>query len=97
MNEARVQQIEEASDELVEYVAREIQVRGLTAPAVMFLQASRPYRPLGSQAMLFFDPVLRGLFGGDLEEVQRVLTDDDGIERLIERLEELDEQSTWDA
>ena len=88
---------EEASDELVEYVAREIQVRGLTGPAMMFLEASRPYRPLGSQAMLFFDPVLRGVFGGDLAEVQRLLADDAGIERLIDRLEEMDEDSRWDA
>ena len=65
-------------EELVEFVAREIQLRGLTGPAVMFLEASRPYRPLGSQAMVFFDPVLRGLFGGDMAEVQRVLADDAG-------------------
>ena len=50
---------EEQRDELVEQVAREIQLRGLTGPAVHFLQASRPYRPLGANAMLFFDPVLR--------------------------------------
>jgi len=81
---------EEVRDELVEYVAREIQLRGLTTPAVMFLEASRPYRPLGSQAMLFFDPVLRGVFGGDLAEVQRLMADETGIERLIERLEEMD-------
>lgn len=87
----------ELRDETVEYVAREIQVRGLTGPAVMFLEASRPYRPLGSQAMLFFDPVLRNLFGGDLAEVQRVLADDAGIERLIERLEEIDEEYGCDA
>lgn len=88
---------EEVRDELVEYVAREIQLRGLTTPAVMFLEASRPYRPLGSQAMLFFDPVLRSLFGGDLAEAQRVLADDDGIERLIERLEDIDEDQVLDA
>ena len=81
----------------MEFVAREIQVRGLTGPAVMFLEASRPYRTLGSQAMLFFDPVLQGLFNGDLEEMQRVLADDSGIERLIERLEEIDEESRLDA
>jgi len=56
---------DEQRDELVERVAREIQLRGLTGPAVHFLEASRPYRPLGANAMLFFDPVLRGLFGGD--------------------------------
>jgi hypothetical protein len=88
---------EENADELVEYVAREIQLRGLTGPAVMFLEASRPYRPLGSQAMLFFDPVLRGVFNGDLAEMQRLLADDLGIERLIERLEELDDEARWDA
>ena len=33
---------EEQRDELVEEVAREIQLRGLTASAVHFLQASRP-------------------------------------------------------
>jgi hypothetical protein len=88
---------EEVRDELVEYVAREIQLRGLTTPAVMFLEASRPYRPLGSQAMLFFDPVLRGVFGGDMAEVQRLMADETGIERLIERLEEMDEETGLDA
>jgi hypothetical protein len=84
-------------EELVEFVAREIQLRGLTTPAVLFLESSRAYGPLGSQAMLFFDPVLRSLFGGDLAEAQRVLADDAGIERLIERLEEVDEDQVLDA
>lgn len=96
MNELRPLE-PETRDELVEFVAREIQLRGLTAPAVMFLEASRPYQPLGSQAMLFFDPVLRGLFGGDLAEVQYVLADDMGIERLIERLEEFEDDLSLDA
>lgn len=84
-------------DELVEQVAREIQLRGLTGPAVSFLQASRPYRPLGADAMLFFDPLLRGFFGGDLESASEILADDAGIEMLIVRLGELDEASGWDA
>jgi hypothetical protein len=84
-------------DELVEEVAREIQLRGLTAPAVHFLQASRPYRPLGSNAMLFFDPVLRGLFGGEMASASALLADEDGIEQLIERLEDLSEETGWDA
>ena len=97
MNEPAPLDIEQARAELVEFCAREIHLRGLAGPAMLFLEASRPYRPLGSQAMLFFDPVLRELFGGDLEEVQRVLADDAGIEQLIERLEELDDEGRWDA
>jgi hypothetical protein len=84
-------------DELVEQVAREIQLRGLTGPAVHFLQASRPYRPLGSHAMLFFDPVLRRVFGGELAEASALLADEDGIEQLIDRLEELSEETGWEA
>jgi hypothetical protein len=57
---------EEQRDELVEQVAREIELLGMTGPAVHFLEASRPYRALGANAMLFFDPVLRGVFGGEL-------------------------------
>lgn len=88
---------EDQRDELVERVAREIQLRGLTGPAVHFLQASRPYRPLGANAMLFFDPVLHGLFGGEDESASEILADDAGIEMLIARLEELDEEISWDA
>ncbi len=88
---------EEQREELVEQVAREIQLRGLTGPAVHFLQASRPYRPLGANAMLFFDPVLNGLFGGGYEGASEILADDAGIEQLIARLEEIDEEIAWDA
>jgi len=89
--------MDEGGDDLVEQVAREIQLRGLTASAVHFLDASRPYRPLGANAMLFFDPVLRSLFGGEVAGASAILADDDGIEQLIERLEELDEETGWDA
>ncbi len=82
---------------LVETVAREIRLRGLTGPAVHFLEASRPYRPLGAPAMLFFDPVLGELFGGESPSATELMTDDIGIEALIDRLEELDESDRWDA
>jgi hypothetical protein len=88
---------DEGRDELVETVAREIQLRGLTGPAVQFLQASRPYRPLDANAMLFFDPVLRQVFGGDSADASAILADDDGIELLIARLEELADEQAWNA
>ncbi len=88
---------EDQRDELVEQVAREIQLRGLTSSAVLFLEASRPYRALGANAMLFFDPVLRGVFGGELPSASEIMADETGIELLIARLEEIDEESAWDA
>lgn len=82
----------------VEDLAREIQLYGVSIPAMMFLEASRPYRALGSQAMLFFDPVLRNIFGRGSDSMYRVLADEAGIERLMDRLEELcDEEPGCDA
>src|SRR3954452_17497501 len=97
MHEMPTERIAERRDELVEQVAREIQLRGLTTPAVHFLQASRPYRPLGANAMMFFDPVLRGLFGGAMKGATAILPDDAGIELLIARLEDIDDEVSWDA
>ena len=90
---------EDQRDELVEQVAREIELLGMTGPAVHFLEASRPYRALGANAMLFFDPVLRGVFGGELASASEILADETGIELLIARLEEQDDDAeiTWDA
>jgi hypothetical protein len=81
----------------VEDAAREIQLHGMTGPAMLFLESSRPYRALGSQAMLFFDPALRTIFGNGSDAMYRVLSDESGIERLIERLEEIDEEPGFDA
>jgi hypothetical protein len=89
--------LDERREALVEQVAQEIRLRGLTGPAVHFLEASRPYRPLGAPAMLFFDPVLVELFGGDSPPATEILRDDIGIEALIDRLEEMDEVEGWDA
>ena len=47
--------------------------------------------------MLFFDPVLQRLFGGESTAPREILADDAGIEQLIARLEELDEEISWDA
>lgn len=81
----------------VEIVARAIQLRGATIPAVLFLEANRGAGSLDGLGMLFFDPVIRGVFGGDMLAAQVLLADDDGIERLIDRLEELDAEIGLDA
>jgi len=39
----------------------------------------------------------RGQFGGDDASASEILADDTGIELLIARLEEIDEEITWDA
>jgi hypothetical protein len=89
--------MDDLRSDIVEQVAREIYVRGMTGPAVCFLEASRPDRPLDGTAMLFFDPVLQSIFGGGHQHASAILADETGIELLIDRLEELNEELTWDA
>ena len=81
----------------VEVVAREIQMRGATVSAVVFLEANRGAGTLDGLGMLFFDPVIRSIFGGDLNAASSLLEDDDGIECLIDRLEELESEVALDA
>jgi hypothetical protein len=81
----------------VEAVAREIQMRGATIPAVLFLEANRGAGTLDGLGMLLFDPVIRGVFGGDDPFARNLLIDDDDIERLIDRLEELEAEVSLDA
>ncbi len=83
--------------ELIERVAREIHLKGLTTSAVHFLEASRPDSGLSGSAMLFFDPVLRQVFGGGHDPVVAILADDEGIDRLIDRLLDLDEEEGWEV
>jgi len=81
----------------VEAIARAIQLRGATIPAVFFLEANRGLGSLDGLGMLLFDPVIRGVFGGDVPGARTLLADEDGIERLIDRLEELEAEVGLDA
>ena len=84
-------------DDDVEAVARAIQLRGATVPAVFFLEANRGLGSLDGLGMLLFGPVIRGVFGGDVPGARTLLADEDGIERLIDRLEELEAEVGLDA
>jgi len=81
----------------IENVAREITMRGATVPAVLFLEANRGAGSLDGLGMLFFDPAIRRIFGGGDPGASNLLADDDDIERLIDRLEELDAELGLDA
>ena len=81
----------------IETVAREITMRGATVSAVLFLEANRGAGSLDGLGMLFFDPVIRRIFGGEIPGASNLLADDDGIDSLIDRLEELDAEFGLDA
>lgn len=78
-------------DELVEKIARAVVDRNLTAPAVFFLESVKPLSFIGSQVMVFLDPIVRSIFNlRGYNEVRLAMEDRQNVELLLRRIEALD-------
>ena len=69
-----------------ESIARELERRGLTVPAMLLLQAHRPLRPLLSIGATFLLPIARPLLGPAATSTARTLDDERAFDRLLLRL-----------
>ena len=69
---------------MIEQLIEWIRARGLTAPAILLLEMSKPFAPIGSQALLVMQPLL----GARLEEWATILEDPTAIEQILEGLEQ---------
>jgi hypothetical protein len=77
-------------DHLIENLAHRLDSWRLTTPAVAFLEAHKPLGFFASQTLLALQPLLTLLLGDvSVEEYAALLEDRDGLERVINRLEEL--------
>jgi len=76
-------------DELIEALAQRLETWGLASPAAFFLEANKPFSFIGSQALLFLQPII-GLLVGErsMREYALLLEERDNIDRLLARLEE---------
>lgn len=80
--------------QIVEQLCGEIVRRGLATPALAFLEMSRPLNYLGAQALYFWGPFLSALFAGPAHQhLAAFLERRDAIDRLCQRIEELEQQS----
>lgn len=78
---------------LLDQLATAVVRRGLTAPAILFLESIRPMNFLASQAMVFFAPMASLLFARkDYATLQTLLERRESIDRIITRIEELDKR-----
>lgn len=84
---------EKRRKELIEKLAQGIVGRGLTAPAIFFLESVKPLNFLGSQAMIFFEPIVRSIFPFQAyTEFAVLLEDRETLESLICEMERLEEE-----
>jgi hypothetical protein len=74
-------------DKLAKFTVR----KGMTVPAIMFLESVKPLNFIGSQAMVFFEPIIQTLFNiRDYNTLQVALEKRESVEILIRRIEEYD-------
>ncbi len=73
---------------LLEKVATWIVRRGLTAPAIIFLETGKPLNFLGSQLLIGFSPFIQAIFKGDeYQKFALIIEKDANVELLIELIE----------
>jgi hypothetical protein len=83
---------EEQKSALIDALAQQIVKRGLTTPAILFLELNKPLAFIGSQAGIVFSPFLAAFFGFDkVDRYTQLLSERENWERLVERIEELHE------
>lgn len=81
----------ERRDELVEKIARAVVDRNLAAPAIFFLETMKPLSFVGSQVMVFFDPIVRSIFDfRQYNDVRLALEKRENVEILLQKIEAYD-------
>ena len=77
-----------ADDALLLDLARKIDRKRMTAPALLWLESLRPVSFLGTQLMHFLNPFVRMLYDSDtFERLAQILEERDHLERLLCHLE----------
>ena len=84
--------------ELAEYdynlllnLARKVVNRGMSVPAIFFLESTKPLSYVGSQAMVFFGPFVRMIFESpDYYRYSEMMEDRANLELLLQMIEALE-------
>jgi len=79
---------------LIDAVAVRIVNMGMTAPAVFFLESAKPLSFVGSQVLVFLEPFVKSVLNlASYDRFVVLLEDRKSIERLIVRIEDLDDEA----
>jgi hypothetical protein len=80
-------------DEILDRIAAEVVRRGMVTPAVFFLELNRPLSFLAGQTAHVLFPFLAPLLGiGFAREIAELLEDPSNVDRLLDRIERLEQK-----
>lgn len=92
----RVEEVEpedwkpEDTEALIEEISQWVVNRGLETPAILFIEAHRPFSVIANQALIAGTPMMAPLFGfGRMEQLSKLLETSENVDRLIDRIETL--------
>ncbi|MFH1844170.1 MAG: hypothetical protein ABIF77_13265 [bacterium] len=86
--EPRPDTLTAADDALLRDLARKIQAKGMSAPAVLWLESLRPVSFLGSQAMHFLNPFVQMLVSSEVfPRLAGLFEERAHLERLLRHIE----------
>ncbi|MCK4234506.1 hypothetical protein KAX75_08760 [candidate division WOR-3 bacterium] len=84
----------ERKAELIGKFAQEIVDRRLSVPAILFVETVKPLSFLGSQAMVFFEPIIQSIFAfKSYKEIYLLLENRNNLELLLHEIEKREQKS----
>lgn len=91
-------QITPEQEQMLDKIAQTIVRRGMSVPAVFFIESLKPLNFIGSQALVFFGPVIESLFPKNgIYDFAELMEDRDNVDRLLLRIEELESRKTEES
>ncbi len=80
--------------EILDKLAQKVVLWKMTVPAIMFLETAKPLSYVSSQAMVFFEPMVKAVFNvAEYDEIRILMEDRRNVEELLTRIERFDRES----
>jgi hypothetical protein len=86
--------LSEKQSELLDKLAQKVVSYRMTVPAIMFLETAKPLSYIGSQTMVFFEPMVKAVFNiAEYDEIRIMMEDRRNVDELLVRIERFDRES----
>lgn len=83
--------IPEDEERVLDMVALRVVRWKMSVPALLFLESMKPLNYIGSQTLVFFEPMVQSVFNfKDYDSFQRAMERRENVERLMQKIEAAD-------
>ncbi len=84
----------EKQAELLDKLAQKVVGYKMTVPAILFLETVKPLSYVGSQTMVFFEPMVKAVFNvAEYDDFRILMEDRRNVEELLVRIEKFDREA----